>query len=289
MTKFRAFQLDSEGSLFSFYKQNIYTLLEARLPKGGIGVLIDDLGFHGKRRIDTLHITSWDADHCHFEDLSQILNHLRPALIEIPGYEPESDTGKLCKNVILRYDDIHQEFITNVNRISKSYIQQLPFGTAWDETNIFYPSDEQAVCKNDRSLVCLFRSKGFNVLSLGDCESWQIADRLLNCNFIRTEVDVLILPHHGANNGFITTSFLQKVRPKVAICSSNYDNRYDHPRPEVREMLFHTGTRLFTTKTGDVVIYQRTNEWNASVYNMKMDNYGLSSSGEFTPKRWSRY
>lgn len=42
-TKFRAFQLDSEGSLFSFYSSNRYTLIEARIPKGGIEVLRSDL------------------------------------------------------------------------------------------------------------------------------------------------------------------------------------------------------------------------------------------------------
>ena len=41
---------------------------------------------------------------------------------------------------------------------------------------------------------------------------------------IANEVDVLILAHHGADNGFTTTDFLRAVNPKVAICACDWDN-----------------------------------------------------------------
>ena len=64
LTRFRAYQLASPGSLFSYYKKNHFTLIEARIPKGGIEVLAAELNQFGKSYIDTLHITSWDDDHC---------------------------------------------------------------------------------------------------------------------------------------------------------------------------------------------------------------------------------
>jgi competence protein ComEC len=286
-TKFRAFQLESEGSLFSFYKKDTYTLIEARLPKGGIDELIEDMSYHKKEKIDVLHITSWDTDHCEFDDLTQIINHFRPALIEVPDYEPQSETGKLCKNVLMKYDDIHERYVHNVRVISQSYVRSLTTGTEKGTNDIVYESTYSSDCKNDMSLIRLFRSAGFNVLSLGDCESEEIARSLMTRLFITSEVDVLILPHHGAHNGFIFEEFLSKVSPHIAVCSSNFGNQYDHPRDEIRQMLFDADIPLYTTKTGDVIIYQKEGDTTATTLNMKADNGAISSQITFTPKRFA--
>ncbi len=286
LSKFRAFQLDSPGSLFSFYKMNTYTLIEARLPKGGIRVLLDDLAHHNKNRIDTLHITSWDADHCTYDDLVQILNHLRPNLIEIPSYETETQDGILCKNLILAYDDIHQKYVNNVQIINKDYISKLENGTAKGTTDIVYPSLFDSTNKNDMSLIRLFRSNGFNVLSLGDCESSSIAETLMKRSFIQSEVDVLILAHHGAANGFTTADFIKTVKPKIAVCSSNHGNMYDHPKQEIRQLLYDNDVRLMTTKTGDVIVYQQEGYIYATAVNLISDNEVESSRFKFHPKRY---
>lgn len=47
----------------------------------------------------------------------------------------------------------------------------------------------------------------------------------------------MILAHHGADNGFTTKKFIEELNPSVAICSSNYDNEYDHPREEIRKIV----------------------------------------------------
>lgn len=285
VTKFRAFQLDTDGSLFSFYKPNHYYLIEARTPKGGLGVLQADLKLHNKERVDVLHITSWDNDHCNYEDLIQILNHLRPSVIEIPDYTPDSDNGKLCLKTITGYDIIHDQYKPNVRIISRQVINNLGRAVLRETNNVVYNSKENADKKNDMSLIKLFRSFGFNVLSLGDCECNSIATGLSLCGCITTEVDVLILPHHGADNGFITSAFLDAVKPKVAICSSNYGNQYEHPKQAIRDLLFEKGIPLYTTKTGDVWIVHKSGEAQSSVYNMMTDNEQISSTKTFSPKR----
>lgn len=286
LSKFRAFQLDSPGSLFSFYKSKTYTLIEARLPKGGISVLLDDLAHHNKDRVDTLHITSWDADHCTYDDLVQILNHLRPNLIQIPSYETETQDGILCRNLILAYDDIHQKYVNNVQIINQDFISKLENGTAKGTTDIVYPSLYGCNNKNDMSLIRLFRSSGFNVLSLGDCESSSIAASLMKRSFIQSEVDVLILAHHGAANGFTTEDFIKIVKPKIAVCSSNHGNMYDHPKQEIRQLLYDNEVRLMTTKTGDVIVYQPEGFDYATAVNMISDNEVESSRFGFHPKRY---
>lgn len=284
-TKFRAFQLNTDGSLFSYYKPNMYYLIEARLPKGGLEVLKKDLDMHGKSHIDVLHITSWDNDHCNYDDLVQILNHLRPNTIEIPAYLPDTDSGKLCRKTILGYDEIHEQYKPNVTIVSSSYIGSLRSATAGGTNNVVYHSKENVEKKNDMSLIKLFRSNGFSVLSLGDCECSTIAEGLSATGIIATEVDVLILPHHGADNGFITQNFLEKVKPKIAICSSNYGNQYEHPKQAIRDLLYQNNIPLYTTKTGDVHVVHEKGVTESQIFNMMSDNGNVSSKSKFTPKR----
>ncbi len=287
-TKFRAFQLDSPGSLFSFYKENTYTLIEARLPKGGIKVLEDDLAYHSKAHVDVLHITSWDADHCTYDDLVTIINHLRPQLIEVPSYTPDSNDASLCRGVIFKYDAIHQKYVQNVRVISKEYISSLEIAPENGTNNVIFNSHFDDTNKNDMSLIQLFRSPGFNVLSVGDCESDNIAKELMGYSFIRNQVDVFILAHHGAANGFTTTSLIDSIKPKIAICSSNYGNHYDHPRPEVVSIFQNRGIPLMTTKRGDVVVYATAdNPGEAIAVNMISDNEIEESREGFITKKKS--
>lgn len=284
-TKFRAFQLDSPGSLFSYYKHNNYTLIEARLPKDGIVILKLDLQFHGKERIDTLHITSWDDDHCDWNSLTQIMNQFRPSRIEIPSYEPKSDTGKACKGLIMKYDDIHQKFVNNVTIYNEQTINNLSPAPSWGTSNVVYRSLFNVDNCNDMSQIRLFRSLGFNVLSLGDCESIEITKKLMFASsFLGREVDIIILPHHGSENSMLTSEFLDFCQPVLSICSSNYDNEYSHPRQSVINQLNNRNVKSVTTKAGDVIVIKRVNE-DAKVYNLITNNNKLEGIYTFKTKR----
>ena len=65
--------------------------------------LVSELYICGRKNIDTLHITSWDNDHCKPESLKGLLNSLTPSIIEIPGYQPDTDSGKESQNIISSY------------------------------------------------------------------------------------------------------------------------------------------------------------------------------------------
>lgn len=284
-TRFRAYQLDSPGSLFSYADPTEFTLIEARLPKEGLKVLQSELQANGKTKLDTLHITSWEEDHCEWDALTQILNHLRPSRIEIPAYTPSSDNGKLCKRIIENYEDIHEKYVPNVVVVSTEYVKSLPGAAAFGTNNVLYPPEYSSDKANDWSLIKLLRSRGFHVASLGDCESKSIADRLCSSSIFTTEVDVLILPHHGADNGFMTGEFLDKVKPKLAVCSSNYDNQYEHPRPRISQLLSERGIPLMTTKRGDVIVFHRDQDVESTAVNFISNNTDRETPVTFTPKR----
>ena len=58
----------------------------------------------------------------------------------------------------------------------------------------------------------------------------QLFEGTLSISAIRNEVDVMILAHHGADNGLINSTLVDTIAPRLAVCTSNYDNQFGHPR-----------------------------------------------------------
>lgn len=99
----------------------------------------------------------------------------------------------------------------------------------------------------------------------------------------------MILAHHGADNGFTTSSFLKAVKPTVAIASADYANQFEHPKQEIRDKLHKNDIQLFTTKTGDVVIFSTgSHVGNYRLVNLKAGSTEKSSQYDFSAKK-SKY
>lgn len=103
---------------------------------------------------------------------------------------------------------------------------------------------------------------------------------------IKQEVDVMILAHHGADNGFTTSNFLKKCKPQVAIATSNYDNQFSHPKQEIKGLLYNHDITLFTTKTGDIIV-ESLNDHNGHyrVMNLISNSQEVSSIKYFNSKK----
>jgi competence protein ComEC len=258
-TRFRAYQLGRAGSLFSYFAGGHFTLIEAieamatDLSKPRI---LAELASCGKKSVDTLHITSWDEDHCNESGLNWVLANLMPAKIEFLGYQPHTDCSDACLEAIRRYQSqwIAKGHKVGIQSIDPPYIATLPTVLGPGYRDMVYHPRQLRESSNNNSAIKFFRRGSFNVLSLGDVEDPSIAAMVRRCKTLRREIDILILAHHGADSGFTTKSFLDELKPKAAVCSSNFDNQYDHPRQEIRDLLFEQGIRLFTTKTGDAVV-----------------------------------
>lgn len=257
VTRFSAYQLGTPGSSFSYFAGGHFTMIEGRLTDQSRHTLEYEMKQCGVEIADTLHITSWDKDHCHAGELVNLLDLLQPSRIETPGYEPGSDNGRESRRIV----DAYRAGRRNSNRpvtieaITPSYIDGLePAQALAFKNSLYHPRYLDAECANNNSTVKFFRSGSFNVLSLGDVENQQISARLRRCDQLKRETDVLILAHHGADNGFTNKSFLERIEPELAICSADYDNQFEHPKQEIRDRLFEQGIRLMTTKTGDILV-----------------------------------
>lgn len=275
ITRFRAYQLGTPGSSFSYSVDDHLTLIEARLTVTSARGINAELKSLSKRNLDCLHITSWDQDHCDYGELSFILEYLKPLRVEYPGYTPHTDNAMRCKRLIESYQGYTE-------RISPEYINSLSPGEEKKYNNILYNPIYISDNSNDNSVVQLFRQGRFSLLSLGDCEDPAIARRLINCKLAK-ETDVMILAHHGADNGFTTRELIDAIRPKIAICSSNYDNQFEHPAQFIRDLLYYSGITLFTTKTGDVIIECKEDNI-VRAYNLSADSTQISSVKNFVPK-----
>lgn len=288
-TRFRAYQLGEPGSSFSYFADEHFTLIEAKLTDLSYASIKNELNECEKTGIDTLHITGWDKDHCDCEELREILAELRPRRVEYPGYEHKSDNYEKCLREIRSYRVSMSRVMRSVAavRIDPPYLKSLEPAKGIGYTDILFHPKEEFSSSNDNSTVKLFRAGMFNVASLGDVESANIGSMLRMSRHFREEVDILILAHHGANNDINSRRFFEIVGPAVAVCSSNFGNHYDHPRDEVRQSLFDAKVQLVTTKTGDVLIESLPGHRKEYVViNFNGNNSDVSSMNKYVSKKF---
>lgn len=256
ITRFRAYQLDEPGASFSYFAGGHFTLIEARLTDRSFPSLAAELKACGRTTIDTLHITSWDQDHCDFNELKEILGALKPKKIEYPGYDHDSENSKNCLKEIMCYQAARRKAALSMlaRRIDPPYVKSLKETKGLGYTDIIFHPKELFSGSNDNSTVKMYREGMFNVASLGDVEHPNIGSMLRRSLAFKTEVDVLILAHHGSDNDVNSKKFFQTVKPTIAVCSSDYDNQYGHPHDKVRHALYESDVPIATTKYGDVLI-----------------------------------
>lgn len=281
-TRFRAYKLQQSGSLMSYATDENFTLIEARIGPLSRPGLEYELAAFNKTKIDTLHITSWDNDHCKKSDLEEILNDFRPSKIEYPGYDPHCDHAQDCLDLIMKYQLPKKKIV----KVDPSYIKSLDKSKGFGYKNILYHPTWLSDSSNDNSTVKMFRTGSFNVLSLGDVEDEHIASALRRNKFLCQEVDVLILAHHGAECALNTKKFFSHVKPKITICTSNYQNMYEHPRESVRDTLYKLEIPVYTTKMGDIIIESiRGHRESYELTNFCANGDKISSSKVFTSKK----
>lgn len=289
VTRFRAYQLGVPGSSFSYFADGHFTVIEGRLTEFSKIALIYEMNRCGVEFANTLHITSWDADHCNKHELQELLDLIRPLRIECPGYDPYTDHGEGCLEIIATYRDAQSQAnrTPTIRHITPRFIDRLKIAGSEAFENTYYnPLHIDDNCPNNNSTVKHFREGSFNVLSLGDVEASNISARLRRSRILKTETDVMILAHHGADNGFTTKKFLARLTPRLAICSSNYGNQYDHPRQEIKDLLFEQDIRLMTTKTGDVIVKSTGDHTGAyRAINLKGNSKEISSTMDFNSKK----
>ncbi len=101
------------------------------------------------------------------------------------------------------------------------------------------PGDE-----NERSIVLFLRYFDFDLLLMADAlKKNELA--LIKQGLIK-KVETLKIGHHGSNTSS-SELFLQACRPELAVISSGFNNKYDHPSLEVLQALQAINSQILRT------------------------------------------
>lgn len=285
ITRFRAYQLGNAGSSFSYFNGSQFTLIEARYNETNAASIDQEIELCDSGGIHNLHITSWDQDHCSPSQLKEILDKYSPNMIEYPGYPPHTQCGEESLKIINGYKRKQEK--SKIIQVTPKYISSLDSAENYGyKDTLHHPKFIDKDSSNNNSTIKHFRSGSFNVLSLGDVECPNLASGLRRQRVINKEVDVMILAHHGADNGFTSSSFIKTIKPKIAVASADYANQFAHPKQKIRDLLHKNGVKLFTTKTGDVVIFSIGNHTGKyRVVNLKSGSNDVSSTYDFYARK----
>lgn len=95
---------------------------------------------------------------------------------------------------------------------------------------------------NHQSIVFRCRYKNFSILFTADIER----DVEEEISYFPLQSTLLKVPHHGSKTSS-SLSFLRAVKPKFAVISSGYANRFGHPHDEALRRYRDLGIALFRT------------------------------------------
>ena len=103
------------------------------------------------------------------------------------------------------------------------------------------PTDKEV---NNLSLVVRLRYKNVSFLFPGDIEK-ETEGQLASLPHLEP-VDVLLVPHHGSRTSS-SIPFLQRLKPKIAIFSVGFENRFHLPAYKIRQRYNALGIRTYRT------------------------------------------
>ena len=195
-----------------------FTLAEA--------VIAPQLHQLGIKKIDKLVVSHSDNDHAGGVDYVARLFTVNEVLTPIPGK------------------------LTTASEDCRAGQQWL-----WDEVTfeVLHPQQSLASKTNNQSCVLKITSGNTRVLLTGDIE--RVVEHQMVASYgTEIKADVLLTPHHGSATSS-SPLFLEWVQPRIALNSSGYLNRFNHPATEVSLRYQRHGIPLVNTAiSGSIVI-----------------------------------
>lgn len=206
--------------------------------QAGEYVLIPYLKSQGISRVDGIFISHGDQDH---------INAVKELLADREGIR--LDILYLPRTAPVLADDLAQ--MEELACEAGCRVEYLSQGMGWQQGDFrltcLWPTAGYAGESNAASACYLLEKGDFRVLLTGDVEGEgeQALIRYLQTLNV-SSVDVLKVAHHGSRYSTSDT-FLQTVRPRLALISAGRDNSYGHPHAELLERLESADCRILQT------------------------------------------
>ncbi|WP_135306407.1 lamin tail domain-containing protein [Haloarcula amylovorans] len=203
---------------------------------------------HNITRIDHFVVTHADADH--IGGNAAIINY----------YETEANgIGAIYDPGIAASTQTYEEYLDAVETHNVILYEtrdgdSIPFDGV--DLQVMGPPepyiDNEA--RNENSIVLKLTYGETSFLLPGDGEADQ--ERYLVENYgSQLQSTILLAGHHGSASSS-NPAFLDAVQPKVAIISSAYDSRYDHPNTETLERLASRSITTYWTATHGGMVFR---------------------------------
>jgi competence protein ComEC len=112
---------------------------------------------------------------------------------------------------------------------------------------------DRSLSANDGSIVLRAGQEPARVLIPGDLEA--AGEAALRKASVSPEAEALVVGHHGAAAGS-SARFLDEVRPRHAVVSCGFGNRYGHPDPGTVRRLRSCGARVWRTDRDGLVMLE---------------------------------
>ena len=107
--------------------------------------------------------------------------------------------------------------------------------------------------ENYKSLVLSYEFKNIKFLFMGDAPK-EIEEKIILSN-PNLRCDVLKVGHHGSNTSS-SEDFIKTIKPKIAIISCGYNNKYHHPSDETLEVLEKYNIEIRRTDLEGTIYYK---------------------------------
>ncbi|MGH9735155.1 MAG: DNA internalization-related competence protein ComEC/Rec2 [Candidatus Acidiferrales bacterium] len=201
-------------------------------PDIGEEVVSPYLWSRGVKRLDVVVLTH--ADHDHIDGLHTVLQNFRVGELWVGRDQDKPEFKSL----------IAEAHSLGIPVVHETAGDKFNWGGATDQ--VLWPQDWHAIraASNSDSLVMHITDGERQFLLTGDIER-DVESKLVAEN-AQLASDVLKVPHHGSKTSS-TESFVEAVRPKLAIISVGLYNPFGHPAPSVAERYKQDGVRLLRT------------------------------------------
>jgi competence protein ComEC len=126
------------------------------------------------------------------------------------------------------------------------------------QIEVLHPGrDDGLLDVNNQSIVLRIDREGFSTLLTGDLEEEGVLDLL---RVIKGSVQLLKVPHHGADVGRSGLLLLRQLRPEISVIQVGRKNRYRHPHSNTVEYLNSLSGRVLRTDRDAAIQLERTKD-----------------------------
>lgn len=195
----------------------------------------------GITTLDYICISHFDSDHC--DGFKYLLENMKiKNIILSKQYKSTSNFKEIMELVGKKEVNIIKVEAGDILRIDK-----------FVRFKIFSPASNMTDNINDNSIVMKLEYNNFSCLFTGDI-SKEIEESLVKEYGKILESTVLKVAHHGSKTSS-AESFINTVKPKIALIGVGKNNKFGHPTNEVVEKLENIKTKIFRTDlNGEIIL-----------------------------------